>query len=114
MPVGSRQIIWSGGEDTFCLAKVGHILDLEEKCKAPIGVIAARLENGAYGLNDIRETIRLALIGGGMAPDKAMDKVVNHVEPPLCVRPLEWTQRVASRLPYQVREPAMDAPLDVF
>ncbi len=77
---GTRTIIWAGGEDVFCLAKVGLILDLEDKCKAGIGVIAARLESGAYYLNDIRETIRLGLIGGGKTPDQAMAAVKNHVD----------------------------------
>jgi hypothetical protein len=77
---GTRTIIWAGGEDQFCLAKVGLILDLEDKCKAGIGIIAARLENGAYGLNDVRETIRLGLIGGGATPQEAMTKVHNHVD----------------------------------
>jgi hypothetical protein len=77
---GSRSIIWANGEDVFCLAKVGLILDLEDKCKAPFAVVMARLENGAWGLNDVRETIRLGLIGGGMKPEKAMAAVRNHVD----------------------------------
>jgi hypothetical protein len=77
---GTRSIIWANGEDVFCLAKVGLILDLEDKCKAPFAVIMARLENGAWGLNDVRETIRLGLIGGGMNPEKAMAAVRNHVD----------------------------------
>jgi hypothetical protein len=63
---GTRTIIWQGGEDAFCLAKVGLIFDLEEKCRAGIGLIYARLASGSYFLNDVRETIRLGLIGGGM------------------------------------------------
>lgn len=77
---GTRSIVWAGGEDAFCVAKVGLILDLEEKCKAGIGVIAARLECGAYYLNDVRETIRLGLIGGGKTPDQAMAAVKAHVD----------------------------------
>lgn len=77
---GTRTIVWAGGEDVFCLAKVGLILDLEEKCKAGIGVIAARLENGAYGIQDVRETIRLGLIGGGATPERAMAAVKSHVD----------------------------------
>lgn len=77
---GTRTIIWAGGEDQFCLSKVGLILDLEEKCKAGIGIIAARLESGAYGINDVRETIRLGLIGGGATPDRAMSAIKNHVD----------------------------------
>lgn len=76
----TRSIIWANGEDQFCLSKVGLILDLEEKCKAGLAAILARIVNSQWGLNDIRETIRLGLIGGGMAPDKAMIAVRNHVD----------------------------------
>lgn len=77
---GTRTIIWTGGEDQFCLAKVGLILDLEEKCRAGIALILMRLENGSWGLNDVREVIRLGLIGGGMKPEEAMSRVKNHVD----------------------------------
>jgi hypothetical protein len=77
---GTITIIWDHGEDDFCLAKAGSILALEEKCKAGVAVIFSRLVNGAWGLNDIRETIRLGLIGGGMKPDAAMAAVRNHVD----------------------------------
>jgi Phage tail tube protein, GTA-gp10 len=77
---GTRSIIWSHGEDQFCLSKVGLILDLEEKCKAGLASILTRLTNSQWHLNDVRETIRLGLIGGGMAPDKAMAAVRNHVD----------------------------------
>ena len=77
---GTRTIVWANGEDVFCIAKVGLILDLEDKCKSPFAVIMARLENGAWGLNDVRETIRLGLMGGGMKPEAAMAAVRRHVD----------------------------------
>lgn len=77
---GTRTVIWLNGEDQFCLAKVGLILDLEEKCRAGIATIFGRLGSGQYYLNDVRETIRLSLIGGGMTPEKAMTAVKNHVD----------------------------------
>lgn len=77
---GTRVIIWEGGEDTFCLAKVGLIFELEERCKAGISAIQMRIETGQWGLNDIREPIRLGLIGGGMTPDKAMAAVKRHID----------------------------------
>ena len=77
---GTRTIIWAGGEDVFCLAKVGLILDLEDKCKAGIAAIMTRIGNGSWGLNDIREPIRLGLIGAGMSPESAMSRVKNHVD----------------------------------
>jgi hypothetical protein len=77
---GTRTIIWAGGEDSFCLAKVGLILDLEEKCKAGIAMILGRLGAGQWGLSDVRETIRLGLIGGGATPERAMSAIRNHVD----------------------------------
>lgn len=76
--------IWSHGEDTFCLAKIGEQLDLEERCKAGIAAIMTRLQDGTWYINDVRETIRLGLIGGGMKPPAQAQEVVSrHVVPPL-------------------------------
>lgn len=77
---GTRTIVWANGEDVFCLSKVGLLLDLEDKCKAGFAVVMARLESGTWQLNDVRETIRLGLIGGGMAPEKAMEAIRRHVD----------------------------------
>lgn len=77
---GTRTIIWSNGEDQFCLAKIGLLLDLEAKCSAPIGVIFNRLGSGNFSVNDIRETIRLGLMGGGRTPVEAMEIVKIHVD----------------------------------
>lgn len=76
---GTIAIVWDNGEDEFCIAKVGSILSLEEKCNAGIAEILRRLETGTWRLNDVRETIRFGLIGGGMTPDKAMMAVNLHV-----------------------------------
>lgn len=78
---GAKAISWANGEDRFCFSKVGEILDLEEKCGA-IGGVMHRLRNGNWSFSDVRETIRLGLIGGGMSPEKAMAAVNRHVDPP--------------------------------
>lgn len=77
---GTVLIAWAGGEHEFCISKVGHILALERTCDAGLGVISARLETGQWRLNDIRETIRLGLIGAGMSPTDAMSLVQNFVD----------------------------------
>jgi hypothetical protein len=77
---GTKTIVWSNGEDTFCIAKVGLLLDLEEKCNAGVAEIMRRLEGGTWRLNDVRETVRLGLIGGGMDPVRAMVAVKSHVD----------------------------------
>lgn len=78
--VGTRRIIWQGGEHDFCLGAVGHILALEEACGVGIRHVLARLENHLWGLNDVREPIRLGLIGGGLSAEKAMALVKAHVD----------------------------------
>lgn len=47
------------------------IVELEAKAGAGIGTIFARLGASAFRHADILETIRLGLIGGGMAPAEA-------------------------------------------
>jgi hypothetical protein len=78
--VGTRLIAWQGGEHQFCLAAVGNILSLEQSCGAPIGEIFERLTNGRWGINDLREPIRLGLIGGGLSADEAMKLVKINVD----------------------------------
>lgn len=58
------------GEYLFRL-NVKQIVELEEKCLAAFAVVHARLWNGIWTVNDVTETIRLGLIGGGMDPAKA-------------------------------------------
>lgn len=77
---GQRAIIWANGEDVFNIQKLGLILDLEAKCNAGFAVVMARLESGAWGINDLRETIRLGLIGGGMDPKDALAAVQRHID----------------------------------
>lgn len=78
--VGTINLAWRNGEDDFCLAKAGDILALEEKCNAGIATILTRLRTGSWYLNDVRETIRMGLIGAGMKPEKAMTVIKLHVD----------------------------------
>lgn len=89
--VGTRTIEWRGGSHDFCIAKTGDQMALEEKCGVGIFAVAGRLQSvmghmaqglvgGAAYVQDIRETIRLGLIGGGMAPAEANKVVALHVD----------------------------------
>lgn len=60
---------------------VKQIIELEEKCGAPFAVIHARLWGGAYSANDVIETIRLGLIGGGLDPTQARKLVERYGVP---------------------------------
>jgi Phage tail tube protein, GTA-gp10 len=77
---GTIAIVWSNGENEFCLAKIGLMIALEEKCGVPIAHIFDRLLVGKWGVQDVRETIRLGLMGGGMTPNDALTAVKTHVD----------------------------------
>jgi len=68
----SAEIIldWADDSRTFRLA-LAQLQTLEEKCNAGIGVIFQRLLTGGYCVMDIREILRLGLIGAGMTASNA-------------------------------------------
>lgn len=70
-----------GGEEYLFRLTVKQIIELEEKCGAAFAVIHARLWQGLYTANDVVETIRLGLIGGGMDPVKAKQIVERYGVP---------------------------------
>lgn len=74
-------LAWLNGEDTFCIGQLGHRLLLEEKCGG-VGIfeIYWRLMNERARTNDVRETIRIGLIGGGMREDHALAAVKSCVD----------------------------------
>jgi hypothetical protein len=66
------------GEHQFALT-APLIIELEGKCGAGIGTIAARVFAKHFTQNDINETIRLAAIGGGMNAKRAAEMVAAYV-----------------------------------
>lgn len=78
--VGTRVIDWHGGRQEFCLAAVGSVLALEDACKAGIATIYQRLASGSWYLQDVRETIRLSLIGAGLSAKDAEAACIAHVD----------------------------------
>ena len=80
MPVGVRRIPWQGGEHDFCISPLGHVLSLEEACGCGVAQVYKRLVESVWFAKDVRETIRLALIGGGQTPEKALALVKANVD----------------------------------
>lgn len=70
---------WGDGEQTFRLT-IGGLRELQAKCDAGPARIHARLADGSWRVDDIRETLRLGLIGGGLAPTDALIKVRRYVD----------------------------------
>lgn len=71
---------WADGTYTFRLT-VNGIIELEQKCDAPFAVLFSRLMAGEYKYNDVSETIRLGLIGGGMKAVDALKIVTEYGTP---------------------------------
>lgn len=73
-------LFFGDGEHLFRL-RLGEIEELQAKCNAGPQQIALRLASGEWRLEDITQTIRLGLIGGGMAPQAAHDLVRRYGPP---------------------------------
>lgn len=57
--------------------KLKQIAELQEKANAGIGTIYARVELGDYWVEDLNETIRLGLVGGGKGEVDEQELVVS-------------------------------------
>lgn len=71
---------WADGDYVFALP-IGEIRELQQKCEAGPAWVLARLQTGTWMVDDIVETIRLGLKGGGTKPDDARSLVRRYVEP---------------------------------
>jgi hypothetical protein len=54
------------------------VIELEHKTGAGIGALCTRVFNKHFAQADIHETIRLALIGGGVAPERAAKLIASY------------------------------------
>lgn len=72
-------LAWADGEHEFRLP-IGRLRELQEICDAGPPVILQRLSASQWKFEDVRETLRLGLIGGGMEPGKALLLVQRYVD----------------------------------
>lgn len=70
-----------GGDDRLFKLTVEGVLELEEKCSAPVATIFSRLVGSTFALNDVLHTLRLGLIGGGTPPADASKLVRRYAYP---------------------------------
>lgn len=78
----SVSLIWGDGRHQFRLA-IAELDELDELCKVGPGYLLAQLNGGLYGpwrAKAVRETIRLGLVGGGMAPAAAVQLVESYFD----------------------------------
>ena len=64
-------LAWGDGEHRFALP-LAQLEELQEKCDAGPLVVFGRLTAGTWLTGDVYQTLRLGLIGGGMAPVAAL------------------------------------------
>lgn len=76
---GKITLNWGDGEHIFRL-RIGELIELQEKCDAGPAFILERLATSRWKVQDIRETIRLGLVGGGLEPIKALTLVKRYVD----------------------------------
>jgi len=72
-------LTWQGGEHDFALP-IGQLRALQDRCDAGPGFVLQRLSTSQWRIEDVTETIRLALMGGGMDRKEASKLVELHVE----------------------------------
>jgi hypothetical protein len=75
----SITLTWADGDYIFRL-KLGQLRELQEKCDAGPAEIYRRCVTHTWRIDDIRETIRLGLIGGGTTPEAALKLVKTYVD----------------------------------
>ena len=80
MATGGITLAWADGEHAFNCAKIGLVLELEEKCGCGIMEIYSRIIDKRWRFSDIREPIRLGLIGGGKTPAQALALTRRYVD----------------------------------
>jgi len=70
---------FAGRDRVFCL-RIGEIGELETLCGSGIGAIYTRIATLQLKMADLRETIRLGLIGGGAIASEADFLVARYVD----------------------------------
>lgn len=80
MPNGDVRLVWGDQEQTFNIAKLKVALELEEKCGCGVAEIFERIRSHRWHILYLRETLRLGLIGGGMAPPEALKTVTRYCD----------------------------------
>jgi hypothetical protein len=98
---------WPDKERTFRL-RIGELVELQEKCDAGPMAILSRLAEGQWRVHDIRETIRLGLLGGGAPPSEALRLIKLHVDD----RPLTEAIHVAQAILLAAVIGVEDEPLE--
>jgi hypothetical protein len=103
-----------GGEERRFRLALGQLRELQERVDAGPAHLLQRLTDSTWRVDDIRETLRLGLIGGGMAPSEALALVRRYVDerPLLESVPLARAVLLVVLLPIDGDEPGKPEPAE--
>lgn len=76
---GTVTLRWGDGEHDFRLA-LGNLRELQDKTGAGPMELLRRLSDGRWRVDDVRETLRVGLLGGGAKPAEASKLVERYVD----------------------------------
>lgn len=93
-PRGGASLDWGDGTHLFRLS-ISGMIELEGKCDAPFATIFNRVRTGEYTVNDIRETLRLGLAGGGMNATEALIRMRDQFDNTIGERGLAYHHQFA-------------------
>jgi len=77
--ITSVELDWADGTYTFHL-DIPRLKELQDKTGSGPSEVLARLAEGRARVEDIQETVRLGLIGGGASPQAAKSLVARYVD----------------------------------
>jgi hypothetical protein len=77
---GTVVLNFAGADRAFNLAVISVALEHQDLCDAGPNQVLNRLLAGTWRIQDLRETIRLGLVGGGMKANEALVLVRRHVD----------------------------------
>ena len=76
---GSIEITWADDQHRFRLP-IGGLRELQDKTNAGPAEILERFRAGTWRVDDVREVIRIGLIGGGKQPTASLSLVIRYVD----------------------------------
>lgn len=106
---GQLELTWGDGPHVFRLA-IGEIRELQEKTGCGPMELVKRMIHGTWRIDDIRETVRLGLIGGGLDPIKSLSLVARYVDQRPLAESVPVAQAVLSVLLFGGDEEDRPAP----
>lgn len=78
--MGSKVTLdWADDEHSFCL-RLGELRELQDKTGVGPQKLMRRVAEGDWHVDDLRETLRLGLIGAGMSAPEALKLVRRYVD----------------------------------